>query len=305
MEQTARTAAPAATQTAVPAACIDYTSAGSIINFLKENKLQLSKKFGQNFLLDGNIIRKTVQLAAPGAGTSVWEIGPGLGALTSQLLATGANVTAFELDHGFCRVLQNLVFKDAPNFTLIEGNALKTWKPVFEKNGTPDLICANLPYNVGSVLIASFIENRCIPQNMVYTLQTEVAQRICAKPGQDNYSGFTVLTSIDYESTLEFSVKNTCFFPVPKVGSSVIRMQKKTPAAEEDSIKNLLQTIRILFSQRRKTITNNLRELSPDSQLTDNLLLSIGIQPSERAENLSLEQIIRISRLFRPSGCPD
>lgn len=276
----------------------DYTSISGITGLLKENGLYMTKKFGQNFLISDSALDKIRDFAQCREGLKVWEVGPGLGALTSKMLKSGAQVTAFEIDRGFCRILKEKAFASCPTFTLIEGDALKTWHRVYEDQGAPDVICANLPYNVGSVFIADLIENRCLPPLMVYTLQTEVVKRICAKKGDEDYSGFSVLTSIDYENKEVLKLSNRCFWPVPNVGSSVVRMVKRDRSQIDEEISSsFIKTTRLLFSQRRKTVKNNLKssgELS--SSRIEEALKEAEISESERAENLEISEIAALTK---------
>ena len=275
----------------------DYSSLNAINRVLKENGLKMTKKFGQNFLINKSVLQKITSLSGANANTSVWEIGPGLGALTACLLDTGAKVTAFEIDNGFCKVLKEQAFADVPAFCLIQGDILKTWKSAYESKGLPDLICSNLPYNVGSVFIANLIENRCLPETMVYTLQTDVAKRICSAPGQADYSGFTVLLSLDYESKIEMKLKSGCFFPAPKVESTVIKMTKRqSPVLEETYSQAFVSTVHALFSNRRKNIKNNLKNLNLAEETITKALSLSGISETDRAENLSVEQIALLSK---------
>lgn len=274
----------------------DYASISSISSLLEENGLSMTKKFGQNFLISIQALDKIVSLADIKEGTKVWEIGPGLGALTTKMLKAGAHVTAFEIDRGFCKILSEKAYPDCKEFTLIEGDALKTWKMEYQKNGCPDLICANLPYNVGSILIASFIENRCLPRKMVYTLQSEVVQRICANIGNDEYSGFSVLTSTDYENKEALKLKAGCFWPAPNVDSSVVVMTKREKSLVPEEYATKFFTItRALFAQRRKTVKNNLKAIASPEQI-DNALEKANINPSERGERLTSAQILELTK---------
>ena len=277
----------------------DYSDVSSITSLMQNNSLSMSKKFGQNFLISKPSLEKIVALAGIKPNDRVWEIGPGLGALTSFMLNTGAAVTAFEIDHGFCRILRDEAFSDCDNFHLIEGDALKNWKKEFETHGCPDVICANLPYNVGSVLIASFIENRCLPKKMVFTLQSEVVQRICSSIGDDEYSGFSILTSIDYENKQALKIKSSCFWPAPNVDSSVVVMTKRQqPLVEEQYAANFIKLSRLIFSQRRKTVKNNLKATGLSSQALDKALSDAGIPATERAEKLTTDQILNLSKII-------
>ncbi len=275
----------------------DYSSISSIARLLEENGLGMTKKFGQNFLISMSALDRITQLCGAGPGKRVWEVGPGIGALTTKLLATGAEVTSFEIDHGFCRILREQAYVDVPNFTLVEGDALKTWKDVYREQGAPDIICANLPYNVGSIFIASIIESRCLPQTMVFTLQSEVVDRICAKQGSEDFSGFSILTGIDYENQDAFRLKSGCFFPPPNVDSSVVVMRRRqNPLVPSEEAVSFISLVRILFAQRRKTVKNNLKATGRSSAEIDLALQKSGIAQTERAERLSIEQILELER---------
>ncbi len=275
----------------------DYSSVSSIARLLQENTLVMTKKFGQNFLISQSALERIAALSTAAPGKKVWEVGPGIGALTSKLIQSGADVTAFEIDHGFCRILREQAFTDVDNFTLVEGDALKTWKEVWQKQGTPDIICANLPYNVGSIFIASLIENRCLPPVMVYTLQSEVVDRICAKQGSEDFSGFSILCSIDYENSCAFKLSSGCFFPPPNVDSSVVMMKKReNPLVPNQDAPRFLELVRVLFAQRRKTVKNNLKALGKTAAEIDKALEEAGIPQTERAERLDISQILSLKR---------
>ena len=275
----------------------DYSSISSITRLLEENGLGMTKKFGQNFLISMSALDRITALSGACEGMRVWEVGPGIGALTTKLLQTGAEVTAFEIDHGFCRILREQAYVDVPNFKLVEGDALKNWKTEWETQGTPDIICANLPYNVGSIFIASVIENRCLPQTMVFTLQSEVVDRICAKQTDDAFSGFSILTGIDYENTDAMRLRSGCFFPSPNVDSSVVVMRKReNPLVPDAEARDFLELVRILFAQRRKTVKNNLKATGKSSADIDRALTECGISQTERAEKLSVWQILALKR---------
>ena len=279
----------------------DYSSVSSITRLLQDNGLNMTKKFGQNFLISMGALDRITSLCGAASGKRVWEVGPGIGALTSRLVASGADVTAFEIDHGFCRILREQAFVDVDDFTLVEGDALKNWKEVWASQGTPDIICANLPYNVGSIFIASLIENRCLPSVMVYTLQSEVVDRICAKEGSEDYSGFSILCSIDYENSSAFKLGSGCFFPPPNVDSSVVVMKKReNPLVPDEDAVKFLELVRILFAQRRKTVKNNLKATGKTSAEIDAALNASDIAQTERAERLNVRQILYLKRSLWP-----
>lgn len=271
---------------------LNYDSISEIDGILKENGLAMSKKFGQNFLISRQGRERVVELMELEKGMTAWEVGPGLGAITHLVLQKGVDLTCFEIDHGFAEILRERAFADEPGFSLVEGDALKT---LFDKKDVPDRIIGNLPYNVGSVIIARLIERSYLPDLMVFTLQKEVVDRMCAHPGDESYSSFSVLTQLDYENKLALTLKRGCFWPQPQVDSAVVVMRKrKESLISEDLRPVFLPLVRDLFSQRRKTIKNNLSSSSYGNLGKDKvmeLIESAGLTGGERAEALSFEAL--------------
>ena len=271
---------------------LNYDSVKEVISVLESEGLAMSKKFGQNFLIDHNARESIREKIAYKENLSAWEIGPGMGAITSLVLNSGIKVKAFEIDKGFCRLLKERAFIDEANFTLIEGDALKT---ISDQSEIPDIIYGNLPYNVGSIIIARLIENNILPERMVYTLQREVVERICAKENSDDYSSFSVLCQIDYKPTLSFVIRKGCFYPEPQVESAVVVMEKRKESLVPESLREtFLEVNRALFSQRRKTIKNNLKALNLKD--IDRVIASSNLVGNERAETLSIEKIVEIAK---------
>lgn len=275
---------------------LNYSSINEISAVLSENGLAMTKKFGQNFLINPEARARIVSAAMISPGMDVWEIGPGLGAITHLLLKAGVAVKAFEIDHGFASVLRDKAFPDE-DFTLIEGDALET---LFSIPFDADRVMGNLPYNVGSEIIARLIERRCLPPMMVFTLQKEVALRMMAKPGSEDYSSFSVLTQLDYDNTVPFTIKAGSFFPAPRVDSAVIVMRRKESYVDDDERDGFLAFIRVLFSQRRKTIRNNIlssRQFSRDSM--EAAFASAGLTGGERAEVLDTPVLLSLFRAMK------
>ena len=275
---------------------LNYSSINEISAVLSENGLAMTKKFGQNFLINQEARARIVSAAMVSPGMDVWEIGPGLGAITHLLLKAGVAVKAFEIDHGFASVLRDKAFPDE-DFTLIEGDALET---LFSIPFDADRVMGNLPYNVGSEIIARLIERRCLPPMMVFTLQKEVALRMMAKPGSEDYSSFSVLTQLDYDNTVPFTIKAGSFFPAPRVDSAVIVMRRKESYVDDDERDGFLAFIRVLFGQRRKTIRNNIlssRQFSRDSM--EAAFASAGLTGGERAEVLDTPILLSLFRAMK------
>jgi 16S rRNA (adenine1518-N6/adenine1519-N6)-dimethyltransferase len=283
---------------------INYDSAPALRAFLTERRLGMQKKFGQNFLINRNARQKLLDALEIRAGDAVWEIGPGLGAMTQGLLARGAAVTAFEIDRGFIEVLGEL-FGGVPGFCLVPGDALKTWPLA----GPPaPYLLGNLPYNIAAALLADFIEKNFFFTRMVVTVQKEVARRIMAAPGSADYSSLSVLCASAYTTTPLPVLKGASFYPAPRVDSQGIRFDIRTdidPGAYPPSFKPLL---RGLFAARRKTVKNNLQNFVSSRILNKGndrnpgaeticlaALDSCGIRPNERAENLGLSDFAALA----------
>lgn len=255
----------------------------------------MSKKFGQNFLLPRQTRESIADLVQISPEATVWEIGPGIGALTDSLLKRSGKVTVFEIDHGFARILRDEAFGDEPYFTLIEGDFLKTFPAVFKESGVPDRICGNLPYNVGSLCIAHLIEQQCTPKRMVFTLQKEVGQRLTAKPGDKLWSAFTILAAIDYQTSIAMTLNPAVFYPPPQVSSVVITMEKRDEPLIAHNLRTVFLTVvHDACAHRRKTLKNNLlsgwtgKMLKADG--VDSVLEQTQISPMSRAEQLSITE---------------
>ena len=283
---------------------LNYDSPSEIDRVLKENGLAMTKKFGQNFLVNRVMRERLVSLMEIQEGMKVWEIGPGLGAITHMLISRGVDLTAFEIDHGFIRILNEQAFNDEENFTLVEGDALKT---LFKKKllPLPERIIGNLPYNVGSVMIAKLIEESYLPPMMIFTLQKEVVDRMVGKPGSESYSSFSVLTQTDYVNTLSLKIPRSSFWPQPNVDSAVVVMKKREKSLVPDEYRETYLTLlRALFSQRRKTVRNNLQSSqygNNGKEFVEDVLSGCGLNGSERAENLDWEIIVRLSETIQDS----
>lgn len=282
-----------------------YDSPNAISALLEQNGYALSKKFGQNFLLSTAVRRRIADSLGPIDGKRVWEVGPGIGSLTVLLLQAGSRVTAFEIDHGFCRILRQRAFVDETGFTLVEGDVLKTWTDAYEREGTPDVVCGNLPYNIGSVCIARFLERQCLPERMVFTLQKEVARRLASSPGSKMWSTLSILTQIDYDVEQLFYIGKGAFHPAPNVDSTVVGLVRRfAPLVDPDDRRLFLEMVGDLFAQRRKTVKNNLLHGRLGSRFgreaVEQALLASGISGSERAERLGFGELTALADAFPP-----
>lgn len=273
----------------------------------------MRKRFGQNFLINPDARRQLLDALDVPPGERVWEIGSGLGAMTSPLLERGAAVTAFEIDRGFIPALGEF-FGGNPAFTLVEGDVLKTWRTA----PPGDYLFGNLPYTIGAVLLADFIDNNRFFKRMVVTVQKEVARRMAAKPCSKDYSSFSVLCASAYTVTPLRVLKGASFYPEPRVDSQGVRLDLRTdrdPGGYPLFFKPLL---RCLFASRRKTVKNNLESFAASlagaavnrgelSGICAAALKDAGIASGERAERLGVDDFAALAGALEPAlgqaGC--
>ena len=238
---------------------INYDSPRELKAFLKEQGIGMRKKYGQNFLINPDARQRLLDSLELQSGDEVWEIGPGLGAMTGGLLERGGRVTAFEIDKAFSGILSNFFLTEGsgpePAFRLIQGDVLKTWQSV-DRAGKEPLLFGNLPYNIASALIADFIEKGRFFKRMVVTVQREVALRMAAGPGSRDYSSFSVLCSSVYKVSPLRIIKSSSFYPAPRVDSQGVRFDLLS--GQNVLPKFFYPLVRSLFSSRRKTIMNTL-----------------------------------------------
>ena len=278
----------------------DYNSPAELKQVLDINGFSMQKKFGQNFLINSEARKKLIDTLQVDENTSVWEVGPGLGAMTSEILERNAELTVFEIDRGFASLISNYFedFAKKDKFFLVEGDVLKTWKNHLEKTKIPDRFFGNLPYNIAATIIADTIENNVRFERCVFTVQKEVAQRMTAKPGQSDYSSFSVLCqwAYDLQNVLDLSGGN--FWPKPNVDSRAILFTKKTyfPSCENPSL--FIKMQRALFSSRRKTVRNNLSQFLKNNELAVECLNLADIDIMKRAEVLTIEQLLKLSDII-------
>jgi len=282
----------------------NYNSAAELRAFLDQNGLGMRKKFGQNFLLDPSARQALVRALDAQAGENVWEIGPGLGAMTSLLLENGLRVRAFEIDPGFARALRE-IFADNAGFTLIEGDVLKTWP---DEPAAPYLL-GNLPYNIAATLLSTLVEQGRYFNRIVVTVQREVARRMAAVPGSANYSSFSVLCASAYHVKPLMVIKGASFYPKPNVDSQAVLLELRDDAAHLRPA-CFYPLVRHLFSSRRKTIKNNLTAFFASRGNAAMAAATIAAQALEksaldggrRAENLYLENFEALAKTIEDMG---
>ena len=251
------------------------------------------KRFGQNFLRDELIVRRIAAAIHPTARQHLVEIGPGRGAITGALLASGCRLDVIELDRDLVPRLQQQ-FAAHDKLRIHQADALHFDFSRLSQAGEPLRLVGNLPYNIATTLLFRLLEYTALIEDMHFMLQLEVAHRLAAKPGGKTWGRLGAMAQYYCRVEALFEVPPDAFKPTPAVQSALVRLQphphlQRDPAAEL----RLRQTLRAAFAQRRKTLRNNLRHL-----LDMQKLQSLDISPDARAETLSLQQLIAISALL-------
>lgn len=261
---------------------------------LATRDIRLTKSLGQNFLHDGNQLRRIVAAAELTPADQVLEIGPGLGPLTEALLAAGGHVFAIEKDHRLVEVLAER-FATEPRLRLLHADALD-----YLQENTTDWtawkLVANLPYSVASPMLVELCLRSRGPQRLVATLQLEVAQRLMATAADDEYGLLSLLIQIRYEPRGSFRIPASCFFPAPEIDSACVTLVRRaTPLLTEAEIAIFERLIRRGFSQRRKKLFKLLKEDWAEAALTAAFAV-VSLAPEIRAEQVSLEQFASLAR---------
>ncbi len=280
--------------------CPDYNSPSALKSFMETRGLSMQKRFGQNFLVNGHARKKLIDALSVREGTSVWEVGPGLGAMTKELLLRGARLTVFEIDVGFSAALRD-IFSDCVRdgrLRIVEGDALKTWKAELKESGEPERFFGNLPYNCAAAILAGTIESGVRFERAVVTLQREVAARMTAVPSAADYSSFSILSQWAYEIAPLADLSGGSFWPRPNVESRAVVLSRKADFPLCRNPRLFVRLQRALFSSRRKTVRNNLARFLPDAETARAALERAGIDPSARAETLPLSEILRLSDIL-------
>lgn len=253
------------------------------------------KSLGQNFLFDPSLLGRIIEVADVGPDDTVVEIGPGPGRLTILLSRVARRVIAIELDSDlFAKLQDELTGRD--NIELVVGDALKYR---YDELG-PFKVVANIPYYITTPIIFRLIEARRNLVSMTLTIQKEVAQRIVAHPGTKDYGVLSLAVQYHADPEIKFIIPASAFRPAPKVDSAVIHMKlRRTPKVTVADEVLFFKIIRAGFSQRRKTLSNALKPLIPDVKA---ILLDTGIDPSRRAETLSMEEFAGLAETIKKTA---
>lgn len=285
---------------------MDYNSPASIAKLMSEHNIHPLKRFGQNFLINENARASVVAALNPKAtpcakelakslqsgdakkvleGLDIWEVGPGLGAITKHILTLGASVTAFEIDKAYGEILKDLFapFVKAGKLKIVLGDVMRTWAgELLQKE--PCAVVGNLPYNIAATFIADTVERGAIFPRCVYTTQKEVAMRLVAPSGNKDYSSLSVLVQTYYDVQKVLDIGAACFYPVPAVQSTCVALTKKNTEGLPEAA-GYSKFVRSCFSKRRKTLSNNI-----DRAILEKALIDGG----RRAETLTIKEFLAL-----------
>ena len=256
-----------------------------IVGLLRGHDIEPRKRLGQNFLIDPNIIRKIVALAAVGADDRVLEVGAGTGTLTRELAATGATVVAYEID-GRLRPVLGEVLEGMENVEVRFADAAAADFP-----GERWTVVANLPYNVSTTLLLDWLQAGSQPERFVVMVQREVADRLTAGPGSRTYGIPSVITRLYGSPVLAFTVPPAVFYPRPEVDSAVVDIPRRVPPRHAATAVRLASAA---FGQRRKMLRRSLVGTLADPE---SMLAAAGIDPHRRPEELDIDEFLALAEV--------
>ena len=265
--------------------------------------LQAKKQLGQNFLLDLNLTAKIARAAGDLSQCDVLEVGPGPGGLTRGLLAEGARrVVAVEKDQRCLPALAEIAALYPGRLTVVNGDALAL--DLAEDLTAPIRVVANLPYNIGTELLIRWLTPKVWPpfwQSLTLMFQKEVAERIVARPGSKAYGRLALMVQWRAEARVVMTLPPEAFTPAPSVHSAVVHITRREAPLYPADEATLTRITAAGFGQRRKMLRSSLRAIAPDIEA---LLTQAGIAPTQRAEEVTLEQFCALARLVSAQQVP-
>jgi 16S rRNA (adenine1518-N6/adenine1519-N6)-dimethyltransferase len=275
------------------------------IAVLQKYNFNFQKKFGQNFLIDTNILESIIEAADVNKDDLVLEIGPGIGTMTQYLCENAREVVAVEIDKKLIPILQNDTLSSYDNVTIINEDILKVDinAIVEEKNkGKPVKVVANLPYYITTPIIMGLFESHVPLESITIMVQKEVAKRMQENPGTKDYGALSPAVQFYAKPEVMLTVPASCFMPRPNVDSAVIKLTRhKNPPVTVSDEKLMFDIIRASFNQRRKTLVNGLNnavELKINKENVVNALNQMGLPETIRGEALTLVQFAQLTELL-------
>lgn len=272
---------------------------------MKESHLTFKKSLGQNFLIDVNILENIIRHAGIDKNTGVIEIGPGIGALTEQLAIHAEQVVAYEIDQRLLPILSKTL-KDYSNIHIIHQDILKAdvhaiMKERFKSNQPVQLV-ANLPYYITTPILMKLLQENLPLTSITVMIQKEVADRMAAKPNSKAYGSLSLAVQYYTEAEVVMTVPKSVFMPQPNVDSSILKLNKRNhPPVEVDNEDYFFSLIRASFTQRRKTLRNNLTRFFKekfDKEAISSILEEANIDGSRRGESLTMQEFAVMANTF-------
>jgi 16S rRNA (adenine1518-N6/adenine1519-N6)-dimethyltransferase len=267
--------------------------AARVRELLRRYGVRPSKSLGQNFVVDPNTTRKIVALSGVGPDDAVVEIGAGLGSLTLPLAAAAKTVAALEADERLIPALRETVGPRA-NVTIVHADARRADIASF---GASRLV-ANLPYNLAAELVVDVLQGAPEIEGLTVMTQREVAERIVASPGSKVYGQLSLIVAYYATAHQVMRVSRNVFYPMPGVDSAVVRIERR--AVPPVAAGPFLEVVKEAFSQRRKTVRNSLSGLAGSGAAAHRALVSAGVDPDARAEQLGIDQYVSLTAALRP-----
>ena len=277
---------------------------------LERHGFTFKKSFGQNFLIDTNILQKIVDTAEIDKKVNVIEIGPGIGALTEFLAESAVEVMAFEIDDRLVPILADTL-RDFDNVTVVNQDILKVdlaqYIAEFKNPDLPIKVVANLPYYITTPILMHLIESGIPFSEFVVMMQKEVADRISAQPNTKAYGSLSIAVQYYMTAKVAFIVPRTVFVPAPNVDSAILKMvRREQPAVEVQDEKSFFKVTKASFVHRRKTLWNNLTSYFGKSEEVkeklENALAKANLVANVRGEALDLVAFARLSDALREEG---
>lgn len=274
-------------------------SRASTIKIIKSQGIALDKRLGQNFLVEESYIEKIIKTATIKDNETILEIGAGIGNLTSKIAEFASRIVSVEIDQRLIPVFLQ-VTSEFTNVEIIQGDILTL--DLMKLISGEYKVIANIPYYISTAVTRFLTESNNPPGNMILTLQKEVAERMCQKPG--NFSLLALSVQIFGEPKIALYIPAGAFYPKPEVDSAVIRIDRHlNPVVPDNILPLLFRLARAGFSQKRKTLRNSLAGgMHWNTDLTQELLLKAGIEPIRRAEELGIDEWVRLSKVVTESG---
>jgi 16S rRNA (adenine1518-N6/adenine1519-N6)-dimethyltransferase len=279
---------------------------GSYSPLVKPNTIAFKKRLGQHFLRDTGMIDRIVRWIDPGPDDIFIEIGAGDGALSVRIAPLVAKIFAVEIDEERIPLLKAALSPfDAAEIVradILEVKPKELLAAFSAKSGQKLRVAGNLPYNISTAIISAFLKSDIPLKDMFFMVQTEVAQRIAAPPGNRQYGYLSVLCGHHCDVQSGFKVSPSCFVPRPKVSSSMISLKPKDMPRDPGFESDFEQLVKAAFSHRRKTLANSLGRHAAFSSICDALLRRAGIDGSRRAETLSVSEFENLTAIYRTTG---